>query len=318
MGVAPRTAAGWIKVRPVRPGATIALVAPASAFPRVEFDKGVAELRRLGFDAVWDDRIFESDGFVAGLPAVRAESLNDALRNPRVDAIMSVRGGYGSVQILPLVDLAEWQRRRTAFVGYSDVTSIHTVINQAAGLVSIHGPMLEGRISRGPEAYDPTSFLTALLDHPVGEITSPNAAVLSPGADVAGPILGGTLTQLVASLGTPYAFDPPAGHILFLDEVGERPYRLDRMLTQLKFAGILARAAAVVFNELPRCDEPGGAVTARDTVRNALAGFPGPVLFGVPSGHASGESVTLPFGVRTRVVTSGAPRLIVEEAAAGD
>ncbi len=318
MGVMQRTAGGWIKIRPVRPGATIALVAPASPFPREEFDRGVAELQRLGFVAWWDDRVFETHGFVAGTPAVRAASMRDALRNPKVDAIMAVRGGYGSAQILPLVDPPEWSSRRTAFIGYSDVTSLHTVINQAAGLVSIHGPMLDRRLSSGPEAYDPSSLLTALLDHPVGEVSGPDVAVLRMGGEVSGPLLGGTLTQLVASLGTPFAFDPPAGHILFLDEVGERPYRLDRMLTQLKFAGVLARAAAVVLNALPRCDEPGGAPTARDTVRAALEGFPGPVLFGMPSGHADGEAVTLPFGVRTRVLTGARPGLIVEEAAAGE
>lgn len=318
MGVTPRTAAGWIKVRPVRPGATVALVAPASPFPRAEFDRGVAELQRLGFNATWDARIFEADEFVAGTPAVRAASLADALRDPRVDAIMAVRGGYGSVQILPLLDASEWTARRTAFIGYSDVTSLHTVINQAAGLVTVHGPMLDGRLARGPEAYDPASLLTSLLDHEVGDLTGPALTVLRDGAEVSGPVFGGTLTQLVASLGTPYAFDPPRGHVLFLDEVGERPYRLDRMLTQLKFAGILARAVAIVCNEMPKCDEPGGAPTARDTVRAALEGFPGPVLFGLPSGHATTETLTLPFGVRARVVPGARPRLIVEEAAAGD
>ena len=314
----PRTAAGWIKIRPVRPGSTVALVAPASPFPRTEFDRGVAELRRLGFNPMWDERIFDVEGFVAGAPAVRAASLRDALRHPDVDAIMAVRGGYGSVQILPLLDPAEWQERRTAFIGYSDLTSLHTFINQAAGLVSIHGPMLDGRLATGPAAYDPTSLLTALLDHQVGDVLGPDVSVLHSGADVAGPVFGGTLTQLVASLGTPYAFDPPSGHILFLDEVGERPYRLDRMLTQLKFAGILARAAAIVCNEMPKCDEPGGPPTARDTVRAALHGFPGPVLFGLPSGHATGESVTLPFGVQARVLIGARPQLVVEEAAACD
>lgn len=318
MGVTPRTDGGWIKIRPVRPGATVALVAPASPFPREEFDRGVAELRRLGFDVWWDDRVFETGEFVAGKAAVRAASLRDALRNPKVDAIMAVRGGYGSVQILPLVDASEWRVRRTAFIGYSDVTSLHTVINQAAGLVSIHGPMLEKRLAKGPEAYDPTSLLTALLDHPVGEVSGPGVSVLCPGAEVSGPMLGGTLTQLVASLGTPFAFDPPVGHILFIDEVGERPYRLDRMLTQLKFAGILARAAAVICNTMPQCDEPGGGPTARDTVRAALEGFPGPVLFGVPSGHGEGEAVTLPFGVSTRVLAGSRPGIIIEEAAASE
>lgn len=318
MGLTPKTSAGWVKIRPVRPGATVALVAPASPLPRDEFDRGVAELHRLGFRTIWDDRVFESDGFVAGTPAVRAASLREALRNPAVDAIMAVRGGYGSVQILPLVDSAEWRARRTAFIGYSDVTSLHTVINQAAGLVSIHGPMLDGRLATGPDAYDPASFLTALLDHQVGDVCGPDLAVLHDGAEVSGPMLGGTMTQLLASLGTPYAFDPPQGHVLFLDEVGERPYRLDRMLTQLKFAGILARAAAIVCNEMPKCDEPGGAPTARETVRRACEGFPGPVLFGVPSGHAIGASVTLPFGVMTRVISGARPRLIIEEAAASE
>lgn len=318
MGVTPRTSSGWIKIRPVRPGATIALVAPASPFPREEFDRGVAELRRLGFAPTWDERVFDCDGFVAGTPAVRAASLRDALRDTRVDAIMAVRGGYGSVQILPLLDPAEWQARRTAFIGYSDVTSLHTVFNQAAGLVSIHGPMLEGRLSRGPAAYDPASLLTALLDHEVGDVTVPGLAVLHQGDEVSGPLLGGTLTQLVASLGTPFAFDPPQGHVLFLDEVGERPYRIHRMLTQLKFAGILSRAVAIVCNEMPRCDEPTGSPTARETVQNALVGFPGPVLFGLPSGHATCESVTLPFGVQTRVIAGAHPRVIIEEAAASE
>ena len=128
-------------------------------------------------------------------------------------------------------------------------------------------------------------------------------------------LLGGTLTQLLASIGTPYAFDPPAGHVLFLDEVGERPYRLDRMVTQLAQTGILARAAAVVIGELPRCDEPSGDPTARAVMADLFAAFPGPVLIGFPSGHTSGPAMTLPFGVTARVVAGPQPRLVIEEAA---
>jgi muramoyltetrapeptide carboxypeptidase len=128
-------------------------------------------------------------------------------------------------------------------------------------------------------------------------------------------LLGGTLTQLAASLGTPYAFDPPPGSILFLEDVGERPYRLDRLLTQLRLAGVLERAAAIVWGELPGCDEPGGEPTARDTIVDALADFPGPMLFGFPSGHTAGPLWTLPLGVRARVVAHGTPRLVIEEAA---
>ena len=128
-------------------------------------------------------------------------------------------------------------------------------------------------------------------------------------------LIGGTLTQLVASLGTPYAFDPPPGHVLFLDEVGERPFRIDRMLTQLRLSGILARASALVFGELPRCDEPGGNPAIRSIVADLVADFPGPVLFGLPSGHTTGPTLTLPFGVRARVVAGLRPILVIEEAA---
>jgi muramoyltetrapeptide carboxypeptidase len=127
--------------------------------------------------------------------------------------------------------------------------------------------------------------------------------------------LGGTLTQIAASLGTPFAFDPPAGFVLLADEVGERPYRLDRMLVQLTQAGILGRASAVVFGQLPGCDEPVGHPTARDTVADVLRDFPGPILYGLPTGHTTGPALTVPLGVRVRVVATGEPHLVVEEAA---
>ena len=127
--------------------------------------------------------------------------------------------------------------------------------------------------------------------------------------------VGGTLTQLTASLGTPYAFDPPEGCILFVDEIGERPFRIDRMLTQLRLSGILQRAAGLVFNELPKCDEPTGSPTARAVVADVLTGFPGPIVFGMRSGHTAGAMLTLPFGVRARVVTGAEPGLVIEEAA---
>jgi muramoyltetrapeptide carboxypeptidase len=128
-------------------------------------------------------------------------------------------------------------------------------------------------------------------------------------------LLGGTLTQIVASLGTPFAFAPPPSFVLLLEEVGERPYRLDRMVTQLQQSGILARASAVVIGELPNCNEPSGDVTARSVMADLFADFPGPVLIGFPSGHTTGPAMTLPFGVQARVVAAKQPRLVIEEAA---
>jgi muramoyltetrapeptide carboxypeptidase len=317
-----KTGAGFIKIRPVRPGAKVAIVAPASPLKADSvadnvLERGAAELKRLGFEPVYDDRVNEQKGYLAGSALIRASSIEDALRDPDIDAIVALRGGFGSAHLLPLIDTGQWAKRRTAFVGYSDVTSLHVLLNCNAGLVTIHGPMIDRRLSSGPERYEPSSLLTAMLDHPVGEVPAPNAEVLMPSDDAVGPILGGTLSMLSASMGTPYEFDPPDCFILYLDEVGERPYRIDRMLTQLKLARVLSRAAGIVISGMRDCDEPSG-LCARDVLRDVLTGFTGPVIFNVTSGHDAGEVVSIPFGVRARVTASPRPRLIIEEAAASD
>jgi muramoyltetrapeptide carboxypeptidase len=318
VALAPRTSAGLTKFRPVRPGSRVALVAPASGFDRDEFDRGVAELKRLGLEPVYDEAIFDRGPFTAGRPRVRVMSLLRAFDEMDADAVIAVRGGYGSVELLPLLDVDRLRRSRTAFVGYSDVTSLHSFLGAVVGLASVHGAMVDGRLAQGPAAYDPTTFLRSLSTEPLGDQAYPGLETLQPGIAV-GPLFGGTITQLLASFETPYAFHPPDGHVLFLDEVAERPYRLQRMLMQLKLSGRMEKASAIVFGQLPRCDEPGGKVSARDTVRDGVIGFRGPVLFGFPSGHTTTPLISLPFGVQTKVIASpDSPRLVIEEAAASD
>lgn len=306
-----------LKPRALTPGARLAVVAPASPFAREEFDQGVAELARLGFEPVYDDTVFARTrhGYLAGSPEERAAALRRAWADDTIEGIMAVRGGYGSAQVLPLLDTAEARRARKPFIGYSDLTSLLTFLTAGCGLVAFHGPMLAGRLGRGSHGYDCDTFLRAVCrTEPLGELAPEGVEAIRPG-EAAGPLMGGTLTQLVSSLGTPFAFAPPPGHVLFLDEINERPYRLDRMITQLSQAGVLARASAVVVNELPKCDEPGGEPTARAVIGDLLAGFAGPVLFGFPSGHAIAPAITLPFGVSCRVIGTGRPRLVIEEAA---
>ena len=304
-----------LKPRAVRPGDRLAVVAPASPFTRDEFDRGVDEIRRIGFVPVYDETVFARRGYVAGPPGVRAAAIRAALTDPSVAGLIGVRGGYGSAQVLPLLDAEEVRRARKPFVGYSDLTAMLTFVTGHCGLVAFHGPMLAGRLGRGESAYDRQSLLRAICGpEPLGELTSAGVEVIRPG-DVSGTLLGGTLTQLLASLGTPFAFDPPKGHVLFLDEVAERPYRLDRMVTQLQQTGLLARAAGVVIGELPKCDEPSGEPTARSAMAELFRDFPGPVLIGFPSGHTTGPAMTLPLGVECRVVADGSPRLVIEERA---
>jgi muramoyltetrapeptide carboxypeptidase len=290
-------------------------VAPASPFSRADFEAGLLELVDLQWTPVYDARVFERDVIVAGPAVVRAAALRDYLERPDIDAVLAVRGGYGSAETLPFLDAAAIRTQRTALIGYSDVTALHVFLNCHAGMVSIHGPMIEGRLGKGQTAYDRASLAGAVSCEPLGRMTPDSLATIVEG-EAGGPLLGGTLTQLCASLGTPFHFDPPMGHVLLLDEVGERPYRIRRMLTQLSQAGVFARASAVVIGQLPRCDEPGGAITGRDAFVDHLRDFPGPVVLGFPTGHSTDPLVTLPLGVQTRVVAHKQPVVVIDEAAA--
>jgi muramoyltetrapeptide carboxypeptidase len=296
------------------PGARLAVVAPASAFDVDAFHAGVAELAALGFGTSYEASVFERDRYLAGAPSIRAAALDRAWRDPSIDGIIAVRGGYGSVHLLPLLDPDLPRRHPKVLIGYSDITTLHMWLGQH-GQVAFQGPMIEGRLARGAERYDRDTFVRAItMRGPLGELLAPELETLVPG-EAAGPVFGGTLTQIAASLGTPFAFDPPPGCVLFFEDVAERPYRLDRLLMQLRLAGILSRASAIVLGTYPGCDEPGGDPTARATLASIFGDFPGPVVFGLPVGHVDGPALTLPLGVTTRVVGSDTPRVIIEEAA---
>jgi muramoyltetrapeptide carboxypeptidase len=302
-----------LKPRPLRSGDRIAVVSPASPFDRDEFDRGVRELARLGYVPVYEDSVFARLGYLSGPADVRAAAFMRAWSDPAVAAVIAVRGGYGSVQLLPFLDKSVIRKHPKLFIGYSDLTTLLSWLTCSCGVTALHGPMLEGRLAKGSSGYDEPSFAALLQDGRGLELSPAGMTVLREG-EATGPLFGGTLTQLVASLGTPYAFDPPKGAVLFLEDVNERPYRLDRMLTQLRLSGVLERASAIVFGEMPGCDEPGGIPTALETLRSFVGTVTGPVLTGFPSGHARGPIWTLPLGVTVRVVTRPQPAVIVEEA----
>jgi len=302
------------KPRCLTPGDRVAIVAPASPFDRERFEQGVKEIRLLGLTPVITEGVFARLGYLAGDARSRAAALTAAWRDPSNAAVMAARGGYGSAQLLPFLDRNVVRDAVKPFIGHSDVTAFLVYLTTLCDSVCFHGPMVLN-MSRGEAGYDRDSFQRCLMRRePVGELPVDGVETLRTG-DTTGRLLGGTLTQLVASLGTPYAFLPPPGYVLLLDDVGERPYRLDRMLTQLTSSGVLARAAAVVCGEFPDCDEPTGRPTARGVVAELLESFPGPVLFGFSTGHATGPALTVPLGVNVRVVGGPRPRFVVTESA---
>jgi muramoyltetrapeptide carboxypeptidase len=302
-----------IKPRAVRPGDRVAIVAPASPFSRDELDRGVAELRQLGYHPVYDESIFEKGLFTSGSRETRAASFRRAWADPSIAALIAVRGGYGSVQLLPLFDSWRPQETPKLFIAYSDNTSLLSWLTCQCGTTALHGPMLERRLAQGETGYDRLSLLKLMQGEGEGLQLEPVGLTVVRKGDAAGPLFGGTITQLVGSLGTPFAFNPPPGCILFLEDVNERPYRIDRMLTQLAQSGILGRATALVFGEMRGCEEERGGPSVRDVIQAVATSFGHPVLAGFPSGHTSGACWTLPLGVRARVRSTPRPAVVIEE-----
>lgn len=298
-------------------GSRIALVSPASPFARDEFDKGAEELRRLGFEPVYHDTVFDKGPFSSGPPELRAASFVRAWSDPSVDALMAVRGGWGSMQILP--ELTGWQPQHRAklFIGYSDNTSLLSWLTVHCGVTAVHGPMIDGRLSRGSEGYDEASFMKVISGDCAGLELRPDGLVTLQDGDVSGPLFGGNMTLLCASLGTPFAFEPPPGCVLFLEEINERPYRIERLLTQLKQAGVLDRARGIVFGEMKGCQEGEAGLTARFVAEQLAGEFDGPILYGFPSGHTTGPMWTLPLGVGVTVRSGEQPAIVIEESPVG-
>jgi muramoyltetrapeptide carboxypeptidase len=303
-----------IRLRRLKSGDRVALVAPASSFLMEEVPAGVAELARLGLEAVYDQSVFDKDRFVAGSVETRVRAILAAWEDPSIAAVIAIRGGYGSAQLLPFLDPDVLVSARKALIGYSDITAILSLY-QRHGLTAIHGPMIDRRISKGPSGYDEASFRSVLMSgDPAGDLKPAQLETLHDGT-ATGILTGGTLTQLMASMGTPWDFDPPHGAVLFIEDIGERPYRIHRMLTQAAQAGIFVNAAAIVFGEFPGCAEPGGDPAIRDVLRDFTRDFRGPVLFNFPSGHTTGPTWTLPFGVKAEVTGGPSPAVRILEAA---
>ena len=304
-----------LKPPALRRGDTVAVVAPASPFEASQLEAGAAQLRALGLVPRWTDEVFARHGYVAGDVATRVRDLEAAWRGPDIGGIFCARGGYGSAQLIGSLDPGTVRATPKPFVGYSDLTTVLTWLVCRCGVVAFHGPTVAGRLSRGEAGYDRRSLEAALMSAaPAGELALPGAETLV-GGQASGRLLGGTLTQLAAAAGTPYALAPWDDTILLLEDVGERPYRLDRLVQQVRDAGLLRRVTGVMLGTFPRCDEPTGSPTAREVLTALFAGFHGPVVFGVPTGHVDGPALTMPLGVQSRLLGGPVPRLVIEESA---
>ncbi|HVN28568.1 MAG TPA: LD-carboxypeptidase [Candidatus Binataceae bacterium] len=299
-----------IKPRALRPGDTIGVVSAAAAVEKQALERGLELVRALGFRARVSKHVLERDDILAGSDRQRADELQAFFADPDIAAILVARGGYGSGRILPLLDFEAIALTPKPFVGFSDLTFVLNPIVERARMVAFHGPMLA--IDHQIEERNRRSFehlgkvLLGKIDH--FEMEAPE--VIHPGA-AEGELMGGCLSIIVAMLATPFApnFD---GKILFLEEVGERAYRIDRMLVQLRQSGALARCAGVVFGAIrPYGNEENEARMIRRFVAEQTSALGIPVLFGIDAGHFT-NNLTLPFGVRARIDTTSRCLTVLE------
>ena len=282
------------KPAPLRPGDLIAVTAPAAAVDVAAVEAGARLLERAGFGVRIGATVGKHVGYLAGSDAERADELHALFADRGVRAIIAARGGYGSGRLLPRLDIETIRRANKLVVGYSDVTFLLMELVQRANMVVFHGPMVAD-FAANPAGAE------SLLRMLAGDRTTWNLRareIVQPGTGE-GVIVGGCLSILVAALGTPYAIETK-GRLLFLEDVNEKPFRVDRMLTQLRQAGKLDGVAGVMFGDMTGCGHAGDAVTVRDVVREAFAGARYPVVYGLPTGHGGGTA-TLPLGVRARL-----------------
>ena len=286
-------------------GDAIGVVAPAGSVELELLERGVRELEAIGYRIVVSEAVLARRGFFAGEHQRRAESLLRFLEDPEIRAIFCARGGYGSNYVVEYL-AARPLLRRLKFLtpkivmGYSDVTSLLLFLNQVLGWVVFQGPMVAREFAGGELFYE-WSSLEQTLSKPVPEIAlESDAWSLRPG-QAEGRLLGGCLSILTATLGTPQEIDTQ-GAILLLEDVDEKPFRIDRMLFHLRRSGKFRHVKGIMFGEMPGC---GGGATARDGLRNviqeAFRELDIPIVFGFRFGHTTGKCLTLPLGVKARL-----------------
>ena len=314
-----------IKPARLRKGDTIALVTPASGpFEPSTIQKTKWRLENLGFRVKLGRHIGENYGYLAGSDEARADDLHWAFQDSEVRAIVALRGGYGSARLLKYLDFDLIRRHPKILIGYSDITSLLLMVFKLAGLVTFHGPVGVSDFSEYTLRY----FWAAVGDsEPIGEIDfpEPDDPYLPPnqtwalhGGKATGELVGGNLTMVCASLGTPYEIDTK-GRLLFLEDIGEEPYSIDRMLTQLDNAGKLDDAAGIVLGHCedcgPRKFEPAFSRTlsVEEVYRDRLGHLRKPVLVDLPIGHLH-DKLTVPLGVKA-TVDADRRKFIFEEAA---
>lgn len=296
-----------IKPKRLKAGQTVALIAPSSGLSKDQLDRAAENMTSLGLVPRFGKYAAAANGFLAGTDAQRVEDLHWAFADKSIDAVWCLRGGYGLTRILPDINYDLIGKNPKLVIGFSDITALLVAVHQKTGLVTIHAPASASTMSDYAKEHLRATLFDAAATHSMA-IAPDNTAstdpffkteVFKPGV-ARGPLVGGNLSLIAAMAGTPFALKNIKGKILFLEDVGEKPYRVDRMLTQLKQSLDLRQLAGIALGIFTDCAGPEGSPTVMDVCRERLGGLGIPVVYGLSFGHIR-DQMTVPLGVRAQL-----------------
>jgi muramoyltetrapeptide carboxypeptidase len=279
--------------QPLLPGDRVSIIAPASPFDRDKFQSGLSVIEKMGFRPVFNDDLFQSDGYLAGSDQHRADMFNAAFTDDETTGVWCVRGGYGALRILPLIDYEKIKSCPKVLIGCSDISAIMHALHANCNMITFHGPMIG---SLGHASVSTLDALTDMFQWRDGYAVEPESAIAIRSGSAFGPVVGGNLTTLCHLLGTPW-HPRFSGSLLFLEDRGEAPYRIDRMLCQMKMAGCFEGLTGLMLGSFEECgpyDRICGIVT------DVFSDMDIPMLAGFPAGHSE-PNIILPLGVEARL-----------------
>ena len=306
-----------VKPPALRRGATLAVLSPAST-PKADLvHRGIERLHSLGYRTVLGAHALDSGPlYYAGSMEDRLDDLHAAFADPAIDGIVCARGGWGSAELLPHFDAALIRSNPKAFIGYSDHTSLHCWLHNEANLVTFYGPMAAADFSRD-DGVDLASWRYSLEEDNSWSLGVGDGLRTLRAGRAEGVLTGGCISIFAEGLGTPYAPYIDSASILFLEDIGTKPYQWDRMLLHLRYAGLLEKVTGIVFGDMRQCVADDEADYLDRAILHALRDFDGPIAIGLRSGHVGTANITLPLGISARLDLgeAGNPQMHLLEAA---
>ena len=306
------------KPKALKIGDTIGLVAPASALRQAgALEKSIKILEQQGFKLVIGESCGKKYGYFSGSDEIRARDINTMFQDSNIDAVFCLRGGYGTPRILDMLDYDMIKKNPKIFIGYSDITAIHIALNQKCDLITFHGPMAASDMLEDFNEFSKESYLKAITSiKPLGQLNNPLGIDIKSmvSGKARGKIVGGNLSLIAATIGTPYEIDT-VGKILFLEDVGEFTYSVDRMLTQLRLSGKLKDCVGIILGDFTNClpQYEGFDHTLMEVFHDIIVQAKKPTIYNFMAGHCT-PKITIPLGADSLLDADSCTLTITESA----